>query len=87
MKYEIMYESTFPIVKFQFNKGERIKAESDAMIGMSNTVDITGGTEGGIIRGLTRILAGESFFFQYLTALEVMERYYLDMLYLEVLRT
>ena len=68
MKYEIMYESTFPIVKCQLNKGERIKAESDAMIGMSNTIDITGSTEGGIIKGLTRMLAGESFFFQYLTA-------------------
>lgn len=68
MKYEILYEGAFPIVKYQLSRGERIKAESDAMIGMSNTIDITGGTEGGIVRGLTRMLAGESFFFQYLTA-------------------
>lgn len=68
MKYEILYEDAFPIVKCQLNRGERIKAEADAMIGMSSTIDVTGGTEGGIMKGLTRMFAGESFFFQYLTA-------------------
>lgn len=68
MKYEILYEDAFPIVKCQLNRGEKIKAEADAMIGMSSTIDVTGGAEGGIMKGLTRMLAGESFFFQYLTA-------------------
>lgn len=68
MKYEILYDQAFPIVKCQLNRGERIKAEADAMIGMSSTIDVTGGTEGGIMRGLTRMLAGEKFFFQYLSA-------------------
>lgn len=68
MKYEILYQDAFPIVKCQLNRGERIKAEADAMIGMSSTIDVTGGTEGGIMKGLTRMLSGESFFFQYLTA-------------------
>ena len=68
MKYEILYEEAFPIVKCQLQRGERIKAESDAMIGMSSTIEISGGTEGGIMRGLGRLLSGESFFFQYLTA-------------------
>lgn len=68
MNYEILYQDAFPIVKCQLSRGERIKAESDAMIGMSSTIDVTGGTEGGIMRGLTRMLAGEKFFFQYLTA-------------------
>lgn len=68
MKYEILYQDAFPIVKCQLNRGERIKAEADAMIGMSPTIDVTGGAEGGIMKGLTRMLAGEKFFFQYLTA-------------------
>ena len=68
MKYEILYQDAFPIVKCQLNRGERNKAEADAMIGMSSTIDVTGGTEGGIMKGLTRMLSGESFFFQYLTA-------------------
>lgn len=68
MKYEILYQDAFPIVKCELQRGERIKAESDAMIGMSPTIEVTGGTEGGIMKGLTRMLAGESFFFQYLSA-------------------
>lgn len=68
MKYEILYKGTFPIVRYELLKGEQIKAESDAMIAMSPTIDITGGVEGGLMRGLTRMLAGEKFFFQYLTA-------------------
>lgn len=68
MNYEILYQDAFPIVKCNLRRGERIKAEADAMIGMSGTIDVTGGVEGGIMRGLTRMLAGESFFFQHLTA-------------------
>lgn len=68
MKYEILHQDAFPIVKCSLNMGERIKAESDAMIAMSNTIDVTGGVEGGLIKGFTRMLAGEKFFFQYLTA-------------------
>ena len=55
--YEILYQEAFPIVKYHLERGERIKAESDAMIGMSPTIEVTGGVEGGL-----------KFFFQYLTA-------------------
>lgn len=68
MKYEILYQQAFPMVRHELEKGERIKAESDAMIAMSSTIDVTGGVEGGIMKGLTRMLSGEKFFFQYLTA-------------------
>lgn len=68
MGYEILYQDAFPMVKYYLKKGERLKAESDAMIAMSSTIDITGGVEGGIMKGLTRMLSGEKFFFQYLTA-------------------
>ena len=68
MKYEILHQGAFPIVKYYLEQGERIKAESDAMIAMSSTIDVTGGVEGGFKKGLTRMLAGEKFFFQYLTA-------------------
>ncbi len=68
MNYEILYKEAFPVVKYRLKKGERIKAESDAMIAMSSTIDVTGGVEGGILKGLTRMLSGEKFFFQYLTA-------------------
>lgn len=69
MKYEILYPEAFPIVKFYLNRGEKIKAESDAMIAMSATVDVEGKMEGGILSGLARkFLTGESLFFQELHA-------------------
>lgn len=68
MSYEILYEGAFPVVKYSLKMGEKIKAESDAMIAMSPTIDVTGGVEGGLLKGFTRMLSGEKFFFQYLTA-------------------
>jgi uncharacterized protein (TIGR00266 family) len=67
-KYQILYDQAFPIVKYNLSMGEKLKAESDAMIAMSPTVDVTGKAEGGILSGIARKFAGESFFFQYLEA-------------------
>lgn len=69
MKYEILYPEAFPIVECSLERGESIKAESDAMIAMSPTVDVEGRMDGGILRGLARkFLSGESLFFQELIA-------------------
>lgn len=69
MKYEILYPEAFPVVRFYLKRGEKIKAESDAMIAMSSTVDVEGKLEGGILSGLARkFLSGESMFFQELAA-------------------
>ena len=69
MKYEILYPEAFPIVKIKLQRGEKIKAESDAMVAMSATVDVEGKLEGGILSGLARkFLSGESMFFQELAA-------------------
>ena len=42
MKYEILYPEAFPVVKFHLERGEKIKAESDAMIAMSPTIEVEG---------------------------------------------
>jgi len=69
MDYKILYTEAFPIVECHLQQGERIKAESDAMIAMSSTIDVEGKMEGGILKGLARAIgAGESFFFQELIA-------------------
>lgn len=68
MEYKILYDQAFPILECKLEKGEMIKAESGAMITMTSTLDVTGNMEGGILGGLTRMLAGEKFFFQHLTA-------------------
>ena len=69
MDYKILYPEAFPVIECHLKRGERLKAESDAMVAMSATVDVEGKMEGGILKGLMRkVLAGESFFFQELAA-------------------
>ena len=73
MKYQILYPEAFPVVECKLDRGERIKAESDAMIAMDSTIDVEGKMQGegvgGILKGLARkFLADESFFFQELIA-------------------
>lgn len=69
MNYQIIYPEAFPIIECNLNRGERIKAESDAMIAMSSTIDVEGKMEGGFFKGLMRkVLTNESMFFQELIA-------------------
>ena len=69
MQYEILYPDAFPVIQCQLQQGESLKAESDAMVSMSATLDVTGGMDGGLLSGLARrVLAGESFFFQKIVA-------------------
>ncbi len=69
MKYEILYQDAFPLVKCDLQRGEKIKAESDAMVAMSDTLEVNGAMNGGLIGGLARrMLTGESFFFQTIDA-------------------
>jgi len=68
MNYKILYQGAFPLVQVNLQRGETIKAEYDAMVGMSDTIDVEGKMDGGLLGGITRMIAGESFFFQTLTA-------------------
>ena len=69
MEYKILYQDAFPVVQCDLRQGESIKAESDAMVAMSATLDVTGNMEGGLLGGLARrMFTGESFLFQRLTA-------------------
>ncbi len=68
MEYKILYDQAFPIVKANLQKGDSLKCESGAMVAMSSTIDVDGKLEGGVLRGLGRMLAGEKFFFQTLVA-------------------
>ena len=70
MKYEILHPDAFPIVRCDLQRGESLKAESDAMVSMSAALDIAGSMgKGGVLGGLARkLLTGESFFFQRITA-------------------
>ena len=69
MKYEILHEDAFPIVRCELQQGERIKAESDAMVAMDCNLTVEGKKEGSLLGGIARkFLAGESFFFQEICA-------------------
>lgn len=69
MNYQILYQDAFPVVKCDLAQGESIKAESDAMVAMSGTLDVNGSMGGNLLSGIARrVLAGESFFFQNIVA-------------------
>ncbi len=68
MEYKILYPGASPLVQIFLTGGETIKAESDAMVAMSSSVDVEGKLDGGLLGGLARMVAGESFFLQTLTA-------------------
>lgn len=69
MRYEILYRDAFPVVKCDLQPGEMIRAESDAMVAMSPTLDLRGTMDRNILGGLARrMFTGESFFMQEITA-------------------
>ena len=69
MKYEILHGEAFPVVQCHLQRGESVKAESDAMVAMSGNLDIDGAMEGGLLGGLARrMLTREKFFFQRIVA-------------------
>ena len=64
INYDLLYPGAFTLLKVFLPYKSRIKAEADAMVAMSSTIDVEGKMEGGVIGGLARrFLSGESFFF------------------------
>ncbi len=69
MNYKILYPGAYPVVQFDLDYGDSIKAEADAMISMSSNLEIKGSVDGGLLKGIARrYLGNESFFFQTITA-------------------
>ncbi|MDO5297697.1 MAG: TIGR00266 family protein [bacterium] len=69
MNYKILYTEAFPVIEASLRQGESLKAESDAMIAMSPTIELEGKMEGGIMGTLVRkVFTGKSMFMQTLTA-------------------
>ncbi len=61
MQYQISGE-TFPIAEFQLSRGESVFTESGGMSWMSEGIEMSTSTRGGLMAGLGRALAGESLF-------------------------
>ena len=70
MNFNVMSPGTFSTLQVTLAEGEGIKAESGAMITMSETMDVDSKMERGLLGGLTRkLLTGETLFFQTLKPL------------------
>jgi uncharacterized protein (TIGR00266 family) len=68
LDYAILYRGAFALARVDLPPGQQIKAQSDAMVAMSPTLAVDSTTQGGLLSGLTRLVSGESFFLQTLTA-------------------
>ncbi len=66
--FEYLYKGAFTMLKVRLPAGGGFKAESDAMVAMSPTIDVEGKLEGGVFAGPGRMLSGETFFVQTLRA-------------------
>ncbi len=63
MQHEIMYKPAYTLLEARLEAGERIEAESGAMVYKSPGIEIATKAKGGVLGALTRgILGGESFF-------------------------
>lgn len=67
MRYEIK-GGTFPVVECRLSAGETMIAEGGAMVWMTNNLKMETSTGGGLLKGLTRTLSGQSMFLNYYTA-------------------
>lgn len=68
MRYEILGGDAFPMIKVWLKKGESMKAESGAMVAMSQGMALTSKMDGGIGKAIGRMFSGESFFMQAIEA-------------------
>jgi len=63
MEIDIQHRPSYSLAVAKLAPGERIRAESGAMVSMSASVNIETKAEGGILKSLSRaVLGGESFF-------------------------
>lgn len=68
LSYEILYRGAYALARVDLPAGRQLRAQSDAMVAMSPTVEVAGKMEGGILGGLGRMVTGESLFLQTLSA-------------------
>ena len=68
MKAEILYQGSMPVVLANLDANETLRAEAGAMVYMDPSVSVEGNAQGGVMKGLGRMVTGESFFLQDLKA-------------------
>ena len=68
MEVEFQNGPAFTVAVAKLAGGEKLRAESGAMISMTTGTQIETSTQGGILKGLKRSFSGESFFMNTFTA-------------------
>lgn len=68
MNFSIYGAPDYAMLDVDLKAGEKMVAESGAMVAMSTTVEMKTSSRGGILKGLSRMLGGESFFQNTFTA-------------------
>ena len=69
MDIDLLYPGAYPLARVQMAKGEKLTAESGAMVAMSPGMELSSEAKGGLLKALGRkMLAGESFFQSTITA-------------------
>lgn len=67
MQYKIIGQ-TVPSVEINLNQGETLFTQSGGMAWQSDGIDMSTNTRGGLLKGFSRMLAGESMFMAHYTA-------------------
>ena len=62
MKFEITGKPDYSMLELSLDAGQAVQAEAGAMVGMSGNMKIKTKAKGGLLGGLKRMVAGESFF-------------------------
>ena len=74
MDIQILHSPSSTVAKCILNQSESITAESGALMAYNGAVDVTTSTHtksgGGILKGLKRMLSGESFFINHFSAIQ-----------------
>ena len=69
MQFQVQYGPSYALGILALDAGDKIQAETGAMVSMSDTIKMDTGVQGGLLSGLKRsVLGGESFFINTFTA-------------------
>jgi len=69
IKFKVLFSGEFPVVHADLQQGHTLYAESGSLVSMSPNIDIRGQMRGGLGQSfLRKLLTGETFFFEKLTA-------------------
>ncbi|MEE4378171.1 MAG: TIGR00266 family protein [Candidatus Competibacteraceae bacterium] len=68
LSYELLYPGAYTLARVDLPQGRQLRAQSDAMVAMSPTVEVAGQMRGGLLGGVGRLITGESLFLQTLSA-------------------